>query len=94
MGLQAEVQSKAATIEKQRQNVSNAQRILRDLNTSKLKIDDFVSQTKQKLARLDELNKAHPDLQQVFQQHDGLVHCLPQKNCMLWCQSHGNALGA
>ena len=79
VALQAEVQSKAALIEKQKQNVSTAQRINKALNPNKLKIEELLSQINQKLARLDELNKAHPELQQVFQQYDGFVHCLCQQ---------------
>lgn len=65
MLLQAEVQAKVAHHEKHRQSVANAQKLNQSLNRNKLKIDDFIAQSEMKMARLDELEKSHPKLQQV-----------------------------
>lgn len=64
--LQAEIQTKAATIEKNKGTVGVASRIQAALNSEGLKVNEFIAQSHQKQARLDELSKLHPQLQQVF----------------------------
>ena len=64
--MQAEVQSKARTIENNRTLVNTAQRTRNTLNPEGLKLSDLLAQNDQKQARLEELSKQHPELQQVF----------------------------
>ena len=64
--LQAEVQTKATTIEKNKGTVGVASRIQAALNSEGLKVNEFIAQSHQKQARLEELDKLHPELQQVF----------------------------
>lgn len=63
---QAEIQSKGATIEKQKGNVNTAIKIQKALNPEKLKLPEFLARSAEKQACLDELSKLHPELQQVF----------------------------
>lgn len=66
--LQAENQTKTATMEKQKGNVAVAIKIQKALNPEKLKLPEFLAQRAEKQERLDELSKLHPELQQVFWQ--------------------------
>ena len=87
--LQAEVQTKVATIDKQKNNVAVAQRLSKAFNPQKMKIDDIVAQHDQRQRRLEELSKRHPELQQVFLQTAVCTflgrHCLCEQRCVVRC---------
>ena len=64
--LQAEIRTKTSTIEKNKNNVAAAQRLRDRVNPEGLKQNDFFAQIDQKQARLEELSKQYPELQQVI----------------------------
>ena len=66
VGAQADLRTKTGSIEKNKALVQNAQRISKAFNPDKLKIDVAVTQLEQRTARLNDLNRLHPELQQVL----------------------------
>lgn len=65
--VQAELASKQATIEKQRNNVKNAQDMVRSLNPDNLRTGEWRAGMNQKLERLKVLEQSHPEVEQVRQ---------------------------
>ena len=77
--MQADMEQRAQLIKRQKANVDAARNVQQLFNPDGLKLADWKAQLTNKLARLDDLNKSHPELEQVC--------CLHCSNCKSGAQN-------